>query len=127
MYKKKFYSIKNNFLAIEEKYSNYKDSKVAILPVPFEQTTSYGKGTAGGPSAILAASHYVEFFDEELNRQLCFEKGICSLHPLDVSKKKGKKALATIYEAVNPAKSPFISSGICNASLGSYGKLSRIV
>ena len=100
MYKKKFYSIKNNFLAIDEKYSNYKDSKVAILPVPFEQTTSYGKGTAGGPSAILTASHYVEFFDEELNRQFCFEKGICSLHPLDVSKKKGKKALATIYEAV---------------------------
>ncbi len=100
MYKKKFYSIKKNFLAIDKKYSNYRDSKVAILPVPYEHTTSYGKGTAGGPAAILDASHYVEFFDEELDRQFCFEKGICSLHPLELGKKKGSKAIAGIYEAV---------------------------
>ncbi len=100
MYKKKFYSIKNNFLAIDKKYSNYRDSKVAILPVPYEYTTSYGKGTAGGPAAILDASHYVEFFDEELDRQFCFERGICSLHPVELGKKKGSKALATIYEEV---------------------------
>ncbi len=77
----KTYSIKNNFLAIEDKYSNYNNSKIVILPVPYEQTTSYGKGTSKGPQAILDASHYVEFFDEELNRELCFEKGICSLYP----------------------------------------------
>jgi agmatinase len=100
MYNKRFYSIKKNFLAIEEKYSNYRDSKVAILPVPYEQTTSYGKGTSGGPAAIYDASHYVEFFDEELNREFCFEKGICSLYPLSIKDKKGKKALDAIYEAV---------------------------
>lgn len=100
MYKKKFYSIKKNFLAIDKKYSNYIDSRVAILPVPYEHTTSYGKGTADGPAAILEASHYVEFFDEELDRQFCFEKGICSLHPVDLGKKKGSKAIAAIYESV---------------------------
>ncbi|MDQ3019526.1 MAG: agmatinase [Bacteroidota bacterium] len=98
----KYYSIKNNFLAIDEKYSNYKDSLIIILPVPYEHTTSYGKGTAKGPKAILQASHYVEFFDEELNRELCFEKGkgICSLHPLEFKNKKGKKALDLIYDNV---------------------------
>lgn len=100
--KTKFYSIKNNFLAIESKYSDYKDSSIVILPVPYEQTTSYGKGTSKGPKAILDASHYVEFFDEELNRELCFEKGngICSLHPVEFKKEKGKKALDLIYENV---------------------------
>ena len=98
----KYYSIKKNFLAIEEEFSNYKDSKIVILPVPFEQTTSYGKGTSKGPKAILEASHYVEFFDEEMNRELCFEKGngICSLYPIETEDKKEKKALDVIYENV---------------------------
>ncbi|MBX7041325.1 MAG: agmatinase [Ignavibacteria bacterium] len=100
MYDRKYYGIKKNFLAIEEKYSGYRDSQICILPVPFEQTTSYGKGTSKGPAAILDASHYVEFFDEELNRELCFEKGICSLLPVNLKEKKGKKALDAIYESV---------------------------
>ena len=98
----RYYTIKNNFLAIEKEFSDYKNSKIVLLPVPFEDTTSYGKGTAAGPKAILDASHYVEFFDEELNRELCFEKGngICSLHPVEFKGKKGKKALDLIYENV---------------------------
>ena len=98
----RYYTIKNNFLAIEKEFSDYKNSKIVLLPVPFEDTTSYGKGTAEGPKAILDASHYVEFFDEELNRELCFEKGngICSLHPVEFKGKKGKKALDLIYENV---------------------------
>lgn len=98
----KYYSIKKNFLAIEDEFSNYENSKIVILPVPFEQTTSYGKGTSNGPKAILEASHYVEFFDEEMNRELCFEKGngICSLYPVDVTDVKGRKALALIYKNV---------------------------
>lgn len=98
----KYYPIKKNFLMIEDEFSNYENSKTVILPVPYEQTTSYGKGTSKGPAAILEASHYVEFFDEELNRELCFEKGngICSLYPVQLEKKKGKKALDEIYENV---------------------------
>jgi agmatinase len=36
-----------------------------ILPLPLEETVSYGKGTQGGPQAILNASLQVELFDEE--------------------------------------------------------------
>ncbi len=98
----KYYSIRDNFLAIEEEYSNYKDSLVVILPVPYEQTTSYGKGTSKGPKAIINASHYVEFFDEEMNRELCFEKGkgICTLHSIDFKNLKEKKAHDSIYKNV---------------------------
>jgi agmatinase len=97
----KYYNIKNNFLAIEDEYSSYDKSKIVILPVPYEATTSYGKGTSKGPDAILNASHFVEFFDEEMKRELCFEKGICSLLPLDVKNKKGKLALDYINKNVN--------------------------
>lgn len=94
------YKIDKNFLAIEDKYSSYEDSLIAILPVPYEATTSYGKGTSKGPDAILEASHYVEFFDEEQNRELCFEKGIASIKELKLNGKTGKSALDMIYRAV---------------------------
>ncbi|MBS1518117.1 MAG: agmatinase [Bacteroidetes bacterium] len=98
----RYYGEKKNFLAIEEKYSDYKNSGIVILQAPYEYTTSYGKGTAEGPKAIIKASHYVEFFDEELNRELCFEKGngICTLYPLDFTDKKSRTALDHIYENV---------------------------
>jgi agmatinase len=37
-----------------------------IVPVPWEATTSYGRGTAAGPAAVLAASVQVDLFDLEL-------------------------------------------------------------
>jgi len=43
-------------------------AKVAILPVPYESTTTYGAGTAKGPSAIIEASRHMELWDTELNK-----------------------------------------------------------
>ena len=43
------------------------NSRVVIVPVPFEATTSYGKGTAMGPEAIFNASCQVELYDDELD------------------------------------------------------------
>lgn len=93
--------LKKNFLAIEKEYSNYKNSKVVILSAPYEKTTSYGKGTAKGPGAILEASHYVEFFDEETEKQVCFDIGIAAIEPMKFGKLTGKKALDLIYRNVD--------------------------
>lgn len=89
-----------NFLAIEKKYSSYKNSLVAVLSAPFEKTVSYGHGTKNGPKGILEASHYVEFYDEEMDRELVFEKGICSLPPLDFKSLSIKKSFDLIYKNV---------------------------
>lgn len=42
------------------------DARVVLLPVPFDATTSYRRGAADGPRAILAASHQVDLFDIEM-------------------------------------------------------------
>lgn len=93
-------SIKQNFLGIEKKYSNYKDSQIVIISAPLEKTVSYGKGTSIGPTEILKASHYVEFYDEEQKRELCFEKGICTLEPMNLQKLSIEKALQKINKEV---------------------------
>ncbi len=93
--------LKKNFLAIEKEYSSYESSKVVILSAPYEKTTSYGKGTAKGPAAILQASHYVEFFDEETGKEVCFDIGIAAIEAMKFGKLSGKKALDHIYKNVN--------------------------
>ncbi len=51
------------FLGIDE----CKDPKAAIIPVPYESTTSYGSGTRFGPQAIIEASRYMEDYEMEEN------------------------------------------------------------
>ncbi len=43
-----------------------RESNVVLVPVPWEATTSYGRGTARGPAAIRAASPQLDLFDVEL-------------------------------------------------------------
>jgi len=57
-----------------------KDAKVVILPVPFDATTSYAKGAALGPEAIVEASKQVDLFDLETGKP--YEQGIAMLEPL---------------------------------------------
>ena len=96
----KVLDIKRNFLGIEKQYSTFETSKVVVLPIPYERTVSYGGGTKKGPEAILAASHFVEFFDEETKREFYKEHGIATLPPLSLEKKKDEAALQHIYDTV---------------------------
>jgi len=40
-------------------------ARFVLVPVPYERTTTYRRGTAGGPAALLAAATQVELLDEE--------------------------------------------------------------
>src|SRR5436309_9072763 len=51
-----------------------RESRVVVLPVPFEATTSYGGGASRAPAAVLRASRQVDLFDLETGRP--YEKGI---------------------------------------------------
>jgi len=95
-----YLDINENFLAVEEKHSGYENSEIVIVQAPLEETVSYGGGTGKGPAAILEASHYVEFYDEELDTELVFNKGICSLKPLSFEGLALEKSIDKIYTEV---------------------------
>ena len=44
----------------------FEDSRIVILPVPVDRTTSYVGGTRNGPREILQASSHMELWDEEI-------------------------------------------------------------
>jgi len=59
-------------------------SRFVIVPVPYEKTTTYRKGTAGGPAALLLASTQVETFCEETRVDPWEARGIETAEPVAV-------------------------------------------
>lgn len=50
--------------------TTYDAAQVVVLPIPYEATTTYRQGCQNGPAAILSASHQVEYYDDELEREV---------------------------------------------------------
>ena len=110
-----FLPTEKNFLGIEdEALYNYTDSKVVIQPVPYEYTSSYLMGSAKGPEAIIQASQFVEFYDEELDTETINKIGIATLPALDFTYKIDAEAIALIEESTDK----LISDGKFVVSLG---------
>ncbi|MCC5899763.1 MAG: agmatinase [Phormidium sp. BM_Day4_Bin.17] len=66
----------------EEVDVGYDAARVVILPVPYEATTTYRQGCQHGPAALLEASDQLEYYDVELEREVCFEVGIHTHSPV---------------------------------------------
>ena len=79
-----YLSQKKGFLGYD---ANYKiENKVVVIPFGLEKTVSYGGGTKNGPKEIINASHQVELFDEELNKEPYKEIGIKTIKPFPIRK-----------------------------------------
>ena len=63
----KYLSNKKGFLGTDNKIN--KKENVVVVPFGLEKTVSYGSGTSKGPKEIIKASHQVELFDEDLNKE----------------------------------------------------------
>jgi len=80
----KYLSNKKGFLGTGDK-SNNKEN-VVVIPFGLEKTVSYGGGTNKGPREIIKASHQVELFDEDLNKEPYKSIGIKTLKPFPIKK-----------------------------------------
>ena len=81
----KYLSPKKGFLGIDAEQSIA--PQVIVVPFGLEKTVSYGGGTKNGPREIIKASHQVELFDEELNKEPYKEIGIKTLKPFSIKNK----------------------------------------
>ena len=88
------------FAGIEDQYAAYEKARVVVLPVPLERTTTYAKGTAKGPCAIIEASRNMETFDEELQVETYQKLGIATLEEMDTEEGSLEQVLANISTAV---------------------------
>lgn len=77
-------------------FTNYDASKVVILPIPFDGTSTWIKGADKGPEAILDASFNLEFYDIETNYE-AFRVGIHTAKPVN-EKENAEKMVEEVYK-----------------------------
>ena len=116
----KYLSQRKGFLGYDA--SQKTKNKVVVVPFGLEKTVSYGGGTKNGPKEIIKASHQVELFDEELNKEPYKEIGIKTLKPFVIKKeiKSALNQLTKINEKIlSNNKFPIIFGGEHSLTVGS--------
>lgn len=88
------------FLALDPAEHSLERAQYVVLPVPYEETTSYRKGTRDGPGAIIRASAEMEDYDPEMGYEPC-SAGIFTAPAVEPSP-SGPRAMAErVAEAVH--------------------------
>ena len=87
----KFLKQKDGFLGYDA--NTQIQSKVVVVPFGLEKTVSYGGGTKNAPKEIIKASHQVELFDEELNKETFRSIGIKTLKPFEKHPTQGASSI----------------------------------
>lgn len=63
------------YAGIETEYAGLDKSKIVLLPVPYDGTSTWGKGADKGPEAFLHASENMELYDIETDTEV-YKQGI---------------------------------------------------
>lgn len=72
------------YAGIPEEYANFEKSKIMLIPVPYDGTSTWGKGADKGPEAFLHASENMELYDIETDSEV-YKQGIYLTDPITVN------------------------------------------
>jgi agmatinase len=61
---------RKTFGGIPQKYSRLQESKIVLLPVPYDGTSTWKKGADKGPEAMLHAAENMELYDIETDSEV---------------------------------------------------------
>lgn len=86
---------KNSYGDIESKYSEYSTSSVLLQSIPYDETSTWGKGADKGFEVFIEASKNMELYDIETDSEV-YKKGIHILPEIDVNESP-EKVYSSIY------------------------------
>ncbi|HOP59044.1 MAG TPA: agmatinase [Bacteroidales bacterium] len=115
-----------NFGGAEVLY-DYESSGIIILPVPYDATSTWMKGSDKGPEAIMAASVNLEFYNIETKTEV-HRKGIYTAEPVITGDSPEELALAVrnrVNDILGDNKFPVIVGGNHTVSIGSVRAFSE--
>lgn len=69
------------YAGIDEKYSRLDNSKIVLIPVPYDGTSTWQKGADKGPQAFLEASENMEVYDIETDTEV-YKQGVFLADPI---------------------------------------------
>jgi agmatinase len=106
---------------------NYQESGIIIVPVPYDETSTWMKGADKGPDAILDASVNLEFYDLETATEAHL-KGIHTILPIkekETPEKLVKAVHDKVSELLSEKKFPVVIGGNHSVSIGSIKAFSE--
>ncbi len=112
--------ILDNYGGLPRKYSSYKNSNIVILPVPFDKTSTWIKGAAKGPKAIIKASKHMELYDIETDSEV-YKEGIHTSKAVTAATSTGmiKSVQSKTTGYINDGKFVVLIGGEHSVSIGS--------
>lgn len=87
----------DSFLDLEGEFADFEAAEFVILPVPYDATSSYLKGSAKAPQAIINASEQIELFDEVLLEEF-HHRGICTAEAIECQSEEPEEMQEKIYQ-----------------------------
>ncbi|ARV14651.1 agmatinase [Polaribacter sp. SA4-12] len=69
------------YAGIPQEYGNLPTSKIVLIPVPYDGTSTWQKGADKGPQAFLDASENMELYDIETDSEV-YKEGVYLAHPI---------------------------------------------
>jgi len=82
--------------ALPEEFCRYGTASIAILPVPYDGTSTWMKGSDRGPKALLEASANLELYDIATDSEV-YKYGIVTVDPILCPEEPGAM-VAAVYE-----------------------------
>jgi len=105
----------------DEVVYDYSESGIIILPVPYDETSTWIKGADKGPDAILEASVNLEFYDIETSSEAHLH-GIYTIDPV-LEKESPEKLVNAVHDKtlsiLSDKKFPVIIGGNHTVTIGS--------
>jgi agmatinase len=92
-----FNPVPYNFGGLEDKFINYKNSKIVVLPVPFDKTSCWINGSDRGPKAIIEASMNMELYDLETDSEV-YKEGIFTAE--EIHSHGSEEMIESVYRRV---------------------------
>jgi agmatinase len=89
------HGVAGRFAGLPDQFALESNSAIALLPVPFDMTTTYQHGCDKGPTALIEASRHLELYDIETDFEV-YKMGIFTDRPLEAP--SSVKMLKKTYE-----------------------------
>ena len=86
------------YAGIPAAYSSLDNSKIVLIPVPYDGTSTWQKGADKGPEAFLKASENMELYDIETNSEV-YKQGVYLAEAIE-EKSSPEALVAEVYKTV---------------------------
>jgi len=110
-----------NYAGIPDEFAQLETSKIVLIPVPYDGTSTWIKGAEKGPEAFLKASENMEVYDIETDSEV-YKRGVFLANP--ITKNSSPEAMVnrvheTVFKYLKMKKFVTVFGGEHSVSIGS--------